>query len=140
MLEAVLRHLRNWFLVPGGVHHGTYTIKGGEITLPFLQEGQYFRIIGSVFNDGVYKNDSELILKDEEFSGTVWALAIPSALIGVVGEIESWQEKNGAALNGPYQSESFQGYSYTLKSGNGANSGVTWQNAFASRLNAWRKL
>lgn len=138
MLEAVMRHLRNWFLVPGGVHHGTYTIEGGTITLPFLQNGQYFRIIGSVFNDGVYRYNAELNLKNEEFSGSIWALAVPNSFLEIVQEIESWNEKNGEKVNGPYQSESFQGYSYTLKSGE--NGAVTWQSVFAGRLNAWRKI
>ena len=34
MLEQVLMHLKNWFLVPGGIHEGTYTIEDGGITLP----------------------------------------------------------------------------------------------------------
>lgn len=55
MLEEVLRHLNNWFLVPDGIHLDTYTIEDGGITLPFLQEGQYFRVVGSVFGDGVYQ-------------------------------------------------------------------------------------
>ena len=139
MLEAVLRHLKNWFLVPGGVHHGIYTIEGGSITLPFLQKGQYFRIIGSVFNDGVYRYNGQHELKDEEFDGTIWVLAIPDALLHIAEEIEAWQTKYGAAVSGPYQSESFQGYSYTLKGGDNAN-GATWQSVFASRLNPWRKL
>ena len=55
MLEQVLMHLKNWFLVPGGIHEGTYTIEDGGITLPFLAKGQYFRICGSVFNDGLHQ-------------------------------------------------------------------------------------
>lgn len=34
--------------------YGTYTIENGIITLPFLAENQFFRIVGSKFNDGVY--------------------------------------------------------------------------------------
>ena len=56
MLTAICAELRNWFVVPNGVHIQAYTISGGSIApLDFLQEGQYFRIIGSVFNDGVYQ-------------------------------------------------------------------------------------
>ena len=55
MLEELMRECRNYFLIPGGVHPDTYTIKDGSIALPFLVYGQYFRIVGSVFNDGVYE-------------------------------------------------------------------------------------
>ena len=36
MLEEVLRHINNWFLVPNGRHENVYTIENGGITLPFL--------------------------------------------------------------------------------------------------------
>ena len=76
MLEQVLMHLKNWFLVPGGIHEGTYTIEDGGITLPFLENGQYFRICGSVFNDGLHQYPVS-DLKAETFDGAVWALAVP---------------------------------------------------------------
>lgn len=137
MLEAILRHLNNWFLVPGGVHAGTYEIKGGGIALPFLQEGQYYRVCGSVFNDGLHQYSAP-DLTDETFSGTIWALAIPAAVVALANEIAAWQEKNGEAVASPYQSESFGGYSYTKGgSGNGSDS---WQSVFRSRLNDWRKM
>ena len=58
MLEQILMHLNNWFLVPDGVREDTYTIEDGSIVLPFLIEGQYFRVIGSVFNDGLHQYPS----------------------------------------------------------------------------------
>lgn len=138
MLGTVLDYLRNWFLVPNGIRCGTYTVQDGDITLPFLQKGQYFRVVGSVFNDGVYKY-GEVTLKDETFTGCICALAIPNAVLELVQEIEAWQEKNSAVASAPYQSESFGGYSYTLKSG--ADGGaVSWQDAFSDRLNQWRKI
>ena len=139
MLEQVLMHLKNWFLVPGGIHEGTYTIEDGGIALPFLANGQYFRICGSVFNDGLHQYPAS-DLKAETFDGTVWALAVPQAVIDLATEIESWQTKNGDASVSPYQSESFGGYSYS-KATDSANGGaMTWQTAFRSRLSAWRKL
>ena len=139
MLEQVLMHLKNWFLVPGGIHEGTYTIEDGGITLPFLANGQYFRIFGSVFNDGLHQYPAS-DLKAETFEGTVWALAVPQAVIDLAAEIEAWQKKNGEAAAGIYQSESFGGYSYS-KATDSANGGaLTWQSAFRSRMNAWRKL
>ena len=139
MLEQVLMHLKNWFLVPGGIHEGTYTIEDGGITLPFLANGQYFRICGSVFNDGLHQYPAS-DLKAETFDGTVWALAVPQAVIDLAAEIEAWQKKNGDASVSPYQSESFGGYSYSKATDSASGGAVTWQSAFRSRLNAWRKL
>ena len=139
MLEQVLMHLKNWFLVPGGIHEGTYTIEDGGITLPFLANGQYFRICGSVFNDGLHQYPAS-DLKAETFDGTVWALAVPQAVIDLSTEIESWQTKNGDASVSPYQSESFGGYQYSKATDSASGGAVTWQTAFRSRLNAWRKL
>ena len=139
MLEQVLMHLKNWFLVPGGIHEGTYTIEDGGITLPFLANGQYFRICGSVFNDGLHQYPAS-DLKAEAFEGTVWALAVPQAVIDLAAEIEAWQKKNGDASVSPYQAESFGGYSYSKATDSASGGAVTWQSAFRSRLNAWRKL
>ena len=136
MLEQVLRYLRNWFVV--SVHSGSFVVENGSIDLPFLKDGQYFKIEGSVFNDGVYQYPAEL--RDETFTGSVWALAIPKAVLDIASDIEEWNTKNAERVNSPYQSESFGGYSYTLKSGDGSGGGATWQSAFASRLNAWRKI
>lgn len=133
MLEQVLRHLNNWFVVD--VHDGSFVVDGGGITLPFLQDGQYFRVVGSVFNDGVYQYPAEL--KDETFCGEIWALSIPRDVLELTKEIEAWQEKNGEAAASPYASESFGGYSYSKANGNGAGG---WQGAFRARLNDWRKI
>ena len=139
MLEQVLMHLTNWFLVPGGIHEGTYTIEDGGITLPFLENGQYFRIFGSVFNDGLHLYPAS-DLKSESFDGTVWALAVPQAVIELAAEIEAWQKKNGDASVSPYQSESFGGYQYSKATDSASGGSVTWQSAFRSRLNNYRKL
>ena len=139
MLEQLLRHLKNYFVAEK--YFGVYKIEKGSITLPFLFEGQYFRIIGSVFNDGIYQYPVST-LTDEEFDGAIWALAIPPEIISLADEIKNWQEKYGESANSPYQSESFGGYSYTAKSNNsmGGNKSFTWKDAFASRLNDWRKI
>ena len=120
MLEQVLRHLNNWFLVPDGIHSGEFTVQDGSITLPFLQTGQYFRVMGSVFNDGA-----------------VWALSVPKSVISLADEITVWNEKNGTP--GPYTSESFGGYSYS-KATNASGVAVGWQDVFKSRLNTWRRI
>ena len=138
MLEQVLRHLNNWFLVE--IHEGTFTVENGSIALPFLQTNQYFRICGSVFNDGLHQYPAT-DLTDETFTGTVWALAVPKAVVAPSEDIAASQEKNGDAVASPYQSESFGGYSYTKRNAGNDNGTLNgWQDAFKSRLNDWRKL
>lgn len=141
MLEELMRECRNWFVSPNGVHLGTFTVKEGSITLPFLVYGQYFRIVGSVFNDGVYEYGN-VSLQDETFEGAVWALSVPPAFIKFSEEIQEWRDSNEKAANSPYTSESFAGYSYTKSSGNGAqgDTGSSWQSIYAKRLAKWRKL
>ena len=132
MLETVLMYLNNWFAV--GRYDDTYTIEDGGITLPFLVNGQYFRIVGSLFNDGIYQSPADLI--DETFDGSVWALAIPKALLSTVEEITAWTAKNGDG--GPYTSESFGGYSYS-KATNSKGLAVGWRDVFAAQLAPWKK-
>ena len=136
MLETVLQNLNNWFLVPDGVHAGEFTVQGGQLTLPFLQTGQYFRVVGSVFNDGLHQYPVA-DLTDETFTGSVWALAVPQAVIELAEEIDALQTKNGDP--GPFTSESFGGYSYS-KATNASGMAVGWQDVFKSRLNDWRRI
>jgi len=141
VLETVLIHLKNWFVVPCGVHEGIYTIKKGSLTLPFLQNGQYYRICGSVFNDGLHQYGENVdALVDETFTGTVWALAIPKAVVELSAKIEEWQTKNGDAVASPYSSESFGGYSYTRATDTKTGAVATWETVFRSQLNPYRKL
>lgn len=132
MLETVLMYLNNWFVV--GRYDDIYTIEDRKLTLPFLANGQYFRIVGSLFNDGVYQYPAELT--DETFDGSVWALAIPKALLSTVEEITAWTAKNGE--NGSYTSESFGGYSYS-KATNSKGLAVGWRDVFSSQLAPWKK-
>ena len=138
MLEQVLMNIRRWFPVEGGIHSGTFTIKDGGITLPFLANGQYFRICGSLFNDGLHQYPED-DLTDETFNGTIWALAIPKAVIDLADEISKWQEKNGEAASGIYQSESFGGYQYSKQTASDGGQLTVWS-VFRKRLNQWRKL
>lgn len=145
MLEQVLTEIHNWFRVRDsfdGIHCGTYTIEDGRLALPFLRDGQYFRICGSVFNDGLHRYGPDMeTLTDETFDGAIWALAVPKAVVELAGEIEAWQKKYGAVMDSPYTSESFGGYSYTKASGAGDSAGSGgWQAAFRARLNPYRKL
>lgn len=134
MLESVLLYLNNWFMVSST--SGTYTIEDGSMELPFLVSGQYFRIMGSLLNDGVHQYPAT-DLKDETFEGEIWALAVPPGLLSLVEEITAWQAKN--ADSGPYTSESFGGYSYS-KATNSRGVAVGWQDTFAAQLAPYRKL
>lgn len=143
-LTELCQELRNWF--DRDRRTGTFEITGGSITADFLQSGQYYRIIGSIFNDGIHQFPVA-DLKEETFEGAVWALAIPEPVIKLSEDIEAWREKNEAldsANMSPFQSESFGGYSYSKGSTSGQNTanggGLSWKNVFASRMNAWRKL
>ena len=138
MLTEILAYLRNYFVAE--THEDTFEIVGGVLPLGFLQQGQYFRIIGSIFNDGVYCYDDNLKLTDETFTGEIVALAIPPDLLKLADEITAWQAKNGDAAASPYQSESFGGYSYSRASDSETGGAVTWQTAFSGRLAQWRKI
>ena len=139
MLGQILKHINNWFVVPDGIHTGNYTVQDGSITLPFLIDGQYYRILGSIFNDGLHKyGDSADVLQDENWDGTIWALAIPADVIDLAAEIQEWQTKNGEAS--PYTSESFGGYSYSRATSSTTGAAVTWQDVFRGQLNDWRRI
>lgn len=138
IITEICAELRNWFVVPNGVHIQTYTISGGSIApLDFLHEGQYFRIIGSVFNDGVHQYPAS-DLTDEVFHGAVWAMAVPPAVIDLAAEIEEYN-KSDAGKASPYISENFGGYGYTKATGSNGKV-LTWKSVFADALNRYRKL
>lgn len=138
MLTELCAHLRNYFEVSNGRHFGTFTISGGSIApLDFLQDGQYFRIVGSVFNDGVHKY-GEANLTDEKFNGAVWAMAVPRVVVDLSEEIKAYNDSDDGKAS-PFTAESFGGYSYT-KATDASGAPIGWQKAFASRLNKWRKL
>lgn len=139
MLTELCQEIHNWF--DDKKYIGEFTLKDGRIDGDFLQDGQYIRICGSLFNDGVYKYPCE-DLKDETFDGAVWSLRIPPAIVRLSEDIDNWVEKYQDAANSPYQSESFKGYSYS-KAGTGTGGGgsnATWQTVFADQLNRWRKI
>ena len=149
MLTELCQELRNWF--ERDKYFGTFTIEGGQLAdCSFLQDGQYYRVIGSVFNDGVHKWPDD-DLQDESFKGAIWAMAVPPTVIALSDKIDEWQDKydtvDGANMT-PYNSESFGGYSYSKgggSSGNGnsqnrGNGAPTWQSMFFNELNNWRKI
>ena len=163
MISEICQELKNWFdEASDGTktrYFGTFVIEDKTIDLSGteIKSGQYFRIVGSIFNDGVYKYEPEVtptqehpethrpVLVDETFNGAVWAMAIPNEVIALAAEISDWVAKYGgvdSAAMSPFTSESFGGYSYSKGSGGSGATGQTgsWQSAFASRLNQWRKI
>lgn len=141
MLTEVLAYLKNWFCKTK--YYGEFTVKDGNIGVfdngvefvdNYLKDGQYFRIIGSTLNDGVYQYPAKE-LQNEVFDGAVWGLAIPPAVIKLAEEIDGWHKKFGEKAASPYTSESVSSvYSYTK------NGAASWQEQFAARLNPWRKI
>lgn len=152
-MTELCAELRNWFPPEKQrhsgdyIHEGHFKIGGGNIVpLDFLKEGQFFRIVGSDLNDGVYRNSPDEIKKlaNEDFDGEIWEMSVPPSVVKLAEDIQNWKDKYSDVVNSPYTSESFKGYSYSKASGNGANSGgatgVTWRSVFADSLGRWRKI
>ena len=121
-----MKSINNFFEDENGYNYGTWEIKDGLITLPFLLNNQY-------------KYDANLELVDETFNGTIVALKPPKAFIDLVTEITAYQYDFGSKVT-PYTSESFLNYSYTKATGTDGTGQITWMDAYRKRLNQWRKL
>ena len=114
-----MNHIHNFFPVKGAAITGEITIgdwifdtlnfdvgvtedtkdlrySTTAIRLP-LQDGQYYLVSGSIFNDGVYQyhKGNTAPLQEETFNGVVVPLAIPKPFLSLVDEISEWQAKNG---------------------------------------------
>ncbi len=138
-MEELCRELHNWFSPASSAHAGTYEISDGSLLdVDFLQDGQYFRIVGSVFNDGVYVSP-EYGLKDETFDGSVWPMSVPAEIRCLAAEIDEYRHTHEEDKIPEFNSESFGGYSYT-RATNSDGLPLTWRDVFRKRLNPWRKL
>lgn len=148
MLTQICDEIHNYFSCDDDRYIGEFKVVNGSIIPSIsIQDGQYYRIVGSVFNDGVHKyGDAEDVLKDEpEFHGAVWLMRVPQDVIDLANAIKTWQDAYESADSpnmSPYQSESFGGYSYSKKSSgsDGGAGNYTWKDAFASHLNRYRKI
>ena len=131
MLTELCAMLHNWFNIhhDADIYAGTYTIENGSIgSLPFLKNGQYFRVVGSALNDGVYQypvqpveagSTEDPAMLDETFDGAVWAMFVPTDVVALAARIKSYNEQVAAlaaaeANRKGYSSENWGGYSYTL--------------------------
>jgi hypothetical protein len=142
MLTEICEYCHNYFRRTK--RNVKLTISGGTFTADFLKEGQYFRILGSDLNDGVYIYPAT-DLKDEEFEGEIWSMVVPQAIIDLASDMEEWKEQYGAVDSpamSPYSSESFGNYSYSKgsSSSSSASAGSDVMSAFKARLNPYRKL
>lgn len=142
MLTKLCSELRNYFIKSDKDKKiGTFTISNGVIA-PFvdIKDKQYYRIVGSLYNDKVYQhNIDDLELKDEEFDGAIWLMYVPTEVIELSEKIQNWQDKYSDITNSPFSAESYGGYSYT-KATTSTGSVNSWQDAFKSELNKWRKI
>lgn len=150
MLTEICAYLKNYFDRNQAKFHGSFEIKNGTIESfndgdMGLMEGQYFRVIGSVFCDGVWEYGKNDLPHDEVFTGSVWAMAVPQDVIDLSTEISAWIQKYGTVDStnmSPFTSESFDGYSYSKSQRytNNSSSPSGWQDAFGRRLMRYKKI
>ena len=145
----VCSYLKNWF--DKNHYMGEIQIGNGALSESYgLLANQYFRIVGSTLNDGVYQYPVTT-LTDETFSGAIWGMALPKPFLALLNEIDAWKAKfnnfdtqDGRQTMSPYNSESFGGYSYSKSSGGSGDTtkdkSGTWQGAYGARLAPYRKM
>lgn len=143
----VCNYLKNWFDRNQPKFFGNVSIINGALSETYdLKVGQYFRIVGSTLNDGVYQYPITT-LTDETFDGAIWGMALPKAFIALLDDIEAWKAKyasvDSVAMS-PFTSENVPGvYNYSKNSGGNdttTDKSGTWQGAFGARLAPYRKM
>lgn len=142
-MTEICQDIRNWFDRARYIGNITLDADGGVYCNGVaigLAEGQYYRVIGSVFADGVHVYP-DMETTAESFSGAVWAMAVPPDFLALVQEIEDWNTNTRPKMLGPYSSEnlSSSGYSYQRQSVEDMAK-ADYKTVFGARLNKWRKL
>ena len=147
----VCSYLKNWFDRNQPKYFGNVSIINGALSETYdLKVGQYFRIVDSTLNDGVYLYPITT-LTDETFDGAIWGMALPKPFIALLDDIEAWKAKfnsldtqDGKQAMSPFNSESFGGYSYSKSNGGTGDTSKdksgTWQGVFGARLAPYRKM
>lgn len=147
----VCNYLKNWFDRNQPKYFGNVSIINGALSETYdLKVGQYFRIVDSTLNDGVYLYPITT-LTDETFDGAIWGMALPKPFIALLDDIEAWKAKfnsldtqDGKQAMSPFNSESFGGYSYSKSNGGTGDTSKdksgTWQGVFGARLAPYRKM
>lgn len=147
-MTELCQELRNWFDRARYIGHITLDADGGVFcngAAIGLAEGQYYRVVDSVFADGVHVYP-DTGTRAESFDGAVWAMAVPPPVMNLSDDIAAWRAKyegaDSSAMS-PYMSESFGGYSYQKGSAitsSDTSGSTSWKRTFAGRMNAWRKM
>lgn len=145
-LTDVCKELNNWF-DRGRRYFGTFKIVSGNLTgfEDKLKQGQFYRVIGSDFNDGVRQfGDESDALTDETFDGAIWIMSVPPDVQRLAADIAAWRERyettDSPALS-PFAMESYKNYMYQMRGALSNEAAViTWQSVFALRLNQFRKV
>ena len=139
MIEQICEVIHNDFVKKADIRRGCFAIEGGVLqgVSAFLSDGQYFRIVGSALNDGVYLYPAQG-LADEVFQGEIRPMRVPKAVRALSEEISHWQAEYGETCSSPLTGERvLDVYSYQ-KSDSGQ--GMAWARVFRERLYPWRKL
>lgn len=146
---------------------GIYKIKDGNIELPFLEKYQFFRIVGSKWNDGIYVYSSdfwilrastweEVRAENESWKDLLsrrWSELVEHDLVDEEFGGEIWpmnipraflnlsQEISAYIESGADKVSGYTSESFGGYSYSKASAGSNaWENAFASKLKRWRKL
>lgn len=100
-----------------------------------LAPHQYYKIEGSIFNDGVHMAGETLV--PEKFYGTVQPMRVPKVFEKLAQKITDYDDV--APGGGRYVSQSFAGWSGTMATGSDGLpvDGVT---RYRKEINQWRKL
>lgn len=117
-LTRICAKLKNHFL--RDKYEGEFTLVSGTAPLELL-DGQYFVIVHSNLNDGVFQNTAESLarIQPETFTGRIWTMSVPVDFLDLVEDIDRLNAKveELGLLDKGYASESFGGYTYSLQSG-----------------------
>jgi len=139
-LTSMCRIVNNYFVKEKV--SGTFDLNPNVAPISLI-ENQYFRIVGSIMNDGVYRNDAESLstLTAEEFQGEIWSMAVPRDFLTLCEEIEAFNTKMNeiASKDNGFTSENFDGYSYSKASSLSPALQQEWSN-INSRLNNYRRI
>lgn len=147
MLTRFCREVKNYFDYGMQKYFGEITITNGQLDgfSDKLRDGQYFRVVNSDFNDGVYQYPASG-MTDETFSeGAVWVMRVPADVVEACEKQEEHESRDDVkmAASSPYQSESKADYSYSLKSGLSGSIAddetALWCPEYARAVRTWRK-
>ena len=145
MIDQVMNAINNHFIktVETSINPITTTGIEGSFSNPYFTN-QYIWVTDTTLNDGVYKltgaTTSKLtaVMSAEvpNVSYVIYGCAPPKEFITLVANIESWVASVG--IKNGINSESIDDYSVSFDASKGSPG--DWKTAFASQLNAYRKV